>query len=122
MVVSGVKRLPVVDDDRLLGIVSRTDVLRSMHCTDEELKAEIAAALGYPMRAPEMTLVETAVAEGVVTLRGTVRYPIDLPVLTAIVWRFPGVVDVHNEVTAREPNPAAPSLRSDDYDFLPFTG
>jgi hypothetical protein len=29
----------------------------------------------------------------------------DLPVLTAMVWRFPGVVDVRNEATGREPDP-----------------
>jgi CBS-domain-containing membrane protein len=120
MVNSGVKRLPVVDDDRLVGIVSRADVLRSMHCTDEVLQAEIAAALGDPMGVPEMTLVETSVTDGVVTLRGTVRYPIDLPVLTAIVWSFPGVVEVHNEATAREPNPQPQPLRRDDYDSLRF--
>ena len=53
MVRCGVKRLPVVHNDRLVGIVSRTDVLRSMHRTDEDLQAEIAAVLADPARCPK---------------------------------------------------------------------
>jgi hypothetical protein len=105
-------RVPTLPRDRC--------VLRSMQCTDEVLQAEIAAALRDPLRVPEMTLVEATVTDGVVTLRGTVRYPIDLPVLTAIVWRFLGVVEVHNEATAREPNPQPPPWPRDDYDSLRF--
>ena len=55
MVRCGVKRLPVVHNDHLVGIVSRTDVLRSMHRTDEDLQAEIAAVLADPVRVPETT-------------------------------------------------------------------
>lgn len=105
MVDCGVKRLPVVDDDRLVGIISRADLVRRMHRSDDELQAEIAAVLADPMRAPEEADVEVSVADGVVMLRGSVRYPIDIPVLSSIVWRFPGVVDVHNRATSREPNP-----------------
>jgi hypothetical protein len=51
-------------------------------------------------------------------LRGTVRFPIDLPVLSAIVWRFPGVVDVRVEATPREPNPQPTPPHSSDYDYV----
>ncbi len=121
MVEAGVKRLPVVDDDdRLVGIVSRADVLTSMHRSDDELQAEIAAALDDPARAPEEVRVEVSVADGVVTLRGTVQFPFDLPVLSAIVWRFPGVVDVRNEAMPRQPNPQPAPLRGDDHDYLRY--
>lgn len=86
-----------------------------MHRTDEALQAEIAAALDDPVRLPETTSVRATVASGIVTLRGTVRFPIDLPVLSAIVWRFPGVVEVHNEALAREPNPPPEPAPSDDF-------
>ena len=120
MVDRGVKRLPVVTDGRVVGIVSRTDVLRAMHRTDEELRSDILAVLSDPMRVPESMLVEVTVEDGVVTLRGTVRYPIDLPVLSAIVWRFPGVVDVRNQVVATEPNPepTASAHSLTDYEYL----
>jgi CBS domain-containing protein len=118
MVECGVKRLPVVDDDRLVGIVSRTDVLRRMHRTDEDLQAEIAAVLADPIRVPETTTVDVSVSHGIVTLQGSVQFPMDLPVLSAIVWRFPGVVDVRVEVTAREPDPQPGPICHSDYDYL----
>jgi CBS domain-containing protein len=118
MIEAGVKRLPVVDEERLVGIISRADVLGAMHRSDEELQAEIIGALRDPLRAPENALVEATVADGVVTLRGTVPFPIDVPVLSAIVWQFPGVVDVHNELTPEEPNPAPPPTRMSDYEYL----
>jgi CBS domain-containing protein len=120
MVKLGVKRLPVVKDDRLVGIVSRADVLRKMHRSDEELQEEIAAVLADPARVPETTNVDVSVVDGIVTVRGTVRFPMDLPVLSAIVWRFPGVVDVRVEVTPREPNPAPRPIYDSDYDYLRY--
>lgn len=105
MVEHRLKRLPVVDGDRLVGIVSRTDVLCLLHRSDDDLARDVAARLADPLWAPEAHTIEADVADGVVTLRGTVRVPMDLPFLTAIVWRLPGVVDVRNEATAREPDP-----------------
>jgi hypothetical protein len=43
----------------------------------------------------------------------------DLPVLDAITWRFPGVVDVHNEATARGVDPQPAPLNSTD-DYMRF--
>ena len=105
MIRFGVKRLPVVENDRLVGIVSRSDVLRRMHRSDDDLQAEIAALFADPARVAETTDIDVSVVEGVVTLRGSVRYPIELPALSAMVWRSPGVVDVHVLATAREQNP-----------------
>ena len=69
---------------------------------------------------PETTTVDVSVADGVVTVRGSVRFPIDLPVLSAIVWRFPGVVDVRVEATAREPNPQPQQQPSTDDEYVRF--
>jgi CBS domain-containing protein/effector-binding domain-containing protein len=122
MVDCGVKRLPVVADGRVVGIVSRPDVLRAMHRTDQELEQDIVAVISDPMREPDTTLVDVTVNDGVVRLAGTVQYPMDIPVLSAIVWRFPGVVDVRNEVTATGPDPKPPSSQSSmtDYGYLGF--
>ncbi|MGH9085245.1 MAG: CBS domain-containing protein [Acidimicrobiales bacterium] len=99
------KRLPVVEDEKLVGIVSRTDVLRVLHRTDDDLARDVAALLADPLRAPEDHSVEATVTDGIVTLQGTVRFPMDLPVLAAMVWQLPGVVDVRNEAKGREPDP-----------------
>ena len=47
---------------------------------------------------------------------------IDLPVLTSIVWRLPGVVDVRNHVRPTEPNPEPPqsSHPISDYEYLRY--
>ena len=58
MIAAGVKRLPVLDDDRLVGIVSRSDVLNSMHRNDDELQGEINAALEDPAQMPEDSACE----------------------------------------------------------------
>jgi CBS-domain-containing membrane protein len=120
MVKCGVKRLPVVDKDRVVGIVSRTDVLRSMHRTDEDLQTEIAAVLSDPARLPETTMVNVSVADGIVTVRGSVRYPSDLTVLPEVVWRFPGVVDVRVEATAREPEPPPRPIYDSDHEYFHY--
>jgi CBS domain-containing protein len=99
------KRLPVVDEGRLVGIVSRTDLLRVLHRNDDDLARDVEAMLADPLRMPEHHEVEATVTDGVVTLRGSVRHPMDLPVVTAMVWQLPGVVDVRNEAASREPDP-----------------
>jgi CBS domain-containing protein len=120
MIEAGVKRLPVVDDQRLVGIISRADVLRAMHRSDEELQAEITSVLRDPLRAPECALVEVTVVDGVVTLRGIVPFPVDVPVLSAIVWRLPGVVDVRNELIPEEPNPEPVRTHLSEYEYRQF--
>lgn len=105
MVEHQVKRLPVLDDGQLVGIVSRTDLVRLLHRGDDDLAHDVGALLADPLRAPENHDVRATVADGIVTLTGTLRFPMDVPVLTWMVWRLPGVVDVRNEVTGREPDP-----------------
>lgn len=101
-----VKRLPVVDDDgRLVGIVSRRNLLALFCRSDEDLAAEVAAVLADPTRVPETHEVTAAVADGVVTLTGTVLWPSDIPLVEAMVGRVTGVVGVENQLAAREPDP-----------------
>jgi osmotically-inducible protein OsmY len=95
----------VVDDGKLVGIVSRSDVLRALHRSDAEVGADVDAMLGDPLRSPERHAATAAVNEGVVTLSGEVQFPDDRDVLAAMVWRIPGVVDVRNLTKSRAASP-----------------
>jgi CBS domain-containing protein len=97
-----VKRLPVLDGGKLVGIVSRRDLLRSFHRPDEEIVAEISAKLGSVRYAPEEHGVTATVEDGVVTLEGWVRTDGEVPVVEGLARDVAGVVQVVNRVTFRE--------------------
>jgi CBS domain-containing protein len=94
----GVKRLPVVEDGRVVGIVSRPDLLRLFHRSDADLAAEIEAKLASPLYAPEDHEVTFSVEDGVVTLDGRVTFDGEVPVVVGLARAVPGVVKVIDRV------------------------
>ncbi|MFJ8112003.1 CBS domain-containing protein [Streptomyces sp. NPDC096132] len=116
----GVERLPVVDEeDRLIGIATRRDLLRVFLRTDEEIGREIhdevvTRALGLPAHS-----VVVSVRDGMATLEGAVRHRSDIPLAIRLTYRVDGVVGVVNSLTYRvddirpTPTPPAPGLRHD---------
>jgi CBS domain-containing protein len=102
MVSTGVKRLPVVDDDgRLVGIVSRTDVLRLFHRGDDDIALDVQRVLADPLLVPEDHTVTASVHNGVVTLTGHVTLSSHVRLIDAMVREVPAVVDVVCDVTVR---------------------
>lgn len=100
------KRLPVVDGrGRVVGIVSRHDLLRPFHRSDEEISSDVAALLADVARIPESHAVVPSVSTGVVTLAGTVQFPRDVRLVETFVESVPGVVGIDNRLEAREPDP-----------------
>jgi CBS domain-containing protein len=97
-----VERLPVVDEeDRLIGIATRRDLLRVFLRTDEEIRREIIdEVLGRDMCLPPHTVV-VSVHDGTVTLEGRLERRSDIPVLLRLAWRVDGVVGVMNSLTFR---------------------
>lgn len=91
-----VKRLPVVDDlGMLVGIVSRTDLLRVFLRDDDEIAAEVTDGLRRVfVLDPRSIVVE--VREGVVTLRGELPRTGLIELLAAWVADLDGVVGVHS--------------------------
>jgi CBS domain-containing protein len=90
-----VKRLPVVDEHGLLvGIVSRSDVLRLFLRADEDIRREVRdkVLLRTLWIDPENITVE--VAQGVVTLGGTLDRRSTIALVVEIVQSVAGVVDV----------------------------
>jgi CBS domain-containing protein len=102
MLAANVKRLPVLDEGRLVGIVSRHDLLRLFHRPDTDIAAEIETKLASPLYAPEEHGVIVKVADGVVTLHGRVRDRADAQLVEGLAWRVRGVVAVVADVTPDE--------------------
>ncbi|MGW2485833.1 CBS domain-containing protein [Streptomyces sp. NPDC001606] len=95
----GVERLPVVDEeDRLIGIVTRRDLLRVFLRSDDDILRQVTegilvSELGLPPDA-----VTVSVRDGVVTLRGGKGDAELRGALARAVWRLEGVVGVVNPV------------------------
>lgn len=96
----GVKRLPVVDGaGRLVGILSRRDLLRVYLREDEALREEIVTQVLLRTLWIDPRTVTVTVDRGVVTLAGTVDRSGTIPVLVSLVAGVAGVVDVVNHLT-----------------------
>ncbi|WP_327068604.1 CBS domain-containing protein [Kitasatospora sp. NBC_01302] len=92
-----VKRLPVVDEaGRLVGIVSRSDLLQVFLRHDAAIREEITHdVLGQTLwLAP--TSVEVTVHDGVVTLTGRVEQKSLIPIVERLCRAVDGVVAVHH--------------------------
>jgi CBS domain-containing protein len=95
MVERGVNRLPVVEDGRLVGIVTRADLVRAFTRPDEEIRREIEQDVLLHTLWIRPADVSIEVDDGVVALRGTLDTKTASELVTAYVRRVPGVVDVH---------------------------
>lgn len=108
MLGEGVKSLVVTEEaGRIAGIISRRDVLSCYAPPDREVVDAIDQVLRDAAWVPESIEVTTQVEAGIVTLDGTVLHPSDRRVVAAAVRAVPGVIDVIDRLTAREPEPSA---------------
>jgi CBS domain-containing protein len=101
MVTRAINRLPVVDAGRLVGIVTRADLVRAFHRSDEEITEEIAEDVLRRTLWLSPEDVHVQVADGVVDLDGKVDNRTEAELVAAFARRVPGVVDVHSELTWR---------------------
>jgi CBS-domain-containing membrane protein len=100
---AGVKRLPVVDPDgRVLGIVSRIDLLRPFLRRDGDIRQEILddVILGVMWLNP--AIFDVTVDRGVVRLRGELDLRGTKEILVDLVERVDGVIGLIDELTFRE--------------------
>lgn len=110
------KRLPVVRGNDVVGVISRSDILRALHKasdpqsqrtvvhrTDAEIGAAIEAAIADKPWASAGD-VQVHVEAGVVTLEGSIGDERVRRALAIIAENMPGVVSVRDQIAWIEPN------------------
>ncbi|MFG2859203.1 CBS domain-containing protein [Streptomyces sioyaensis] len=99
MEAQNVKRLPVVDEtDALLGIVSRSDLLRVFLRKDKAIQEEITReVIGRTARLGAGG-VTAEVVRGQVALHGSVQEPLLIPVLVRMCASVDGVISVSEDL------------------------
>ncbi|MFJ4989801.1 CBS domain-containing protein [Streptomyces sp. NPDC088732] len=97
-----VNRLPVVDEEnRLIGIVTRGDVLRIFLRPDADIHDEVVDDVVIQVLGLTPQAISVSVQGGVVTLEGRVERLSDIPAAEGLVRRSDGVVAVVNRLAYR---------------------
>ena len=95
----GINRLPVVRNDELVGIVTRTDLVRAFTRSDGEIERELRDEVLERTLWLEPDTVELEVKRGAVKVAGMLQTRSDATLLERMVARIPGVVSVTSELT-----------------------
>ena len=117
MIEEGVNRLPVVDDEeRLIGIVTRADLVRAFVRSDAEIEQEIREDVIRRTLWLEPDTIQVEVADGEVRLSGEVETKTDAELIPTFVQRVPGVVSRALEAAlAERERPPGRARRQNDY-------
>ncbi|WP_432894512.1 CBS domain-containing protein [Kribbella sp. CA-245084] len=99
MAARGITRLVVTDGDELIGIVSRSDLLRAFLAPDKEILARVRRDVVDRNLWDDPMAVEVSVLEGVVTLTGQVEKRSTVTLAEELVRGVDGVVATNNELT-----------------------
>ncbi|NEE00650.1 CBS domain-containing protein [Phytoactinopolyspora halotolerans] len=99
MDVHRVKRLPVVDGDgRLVGIISRSDLVTVFLRADDEIRENVRREISQRVLLTETGTVYVDVADGVVVLRGELDRKSSVDIAEQLARHVDGVVDVVNQL------------------------
>jgi len=93
-----VNRLPVVDKGRLVGIVTRADLVRTFTRSDDDIERELRNDVLLRMLWIQPDTVGVDVSGGEVQFRGKVENELAASALVALARRVPGVVSVESEL------------------------
>jgi CBS domain-containing protein len=98
-----VKRLPVVRRGRVVGIVSRADIVRAIARTDAEIRQEVRDLIAFHQGLWSDSLaVDVSIVDGETTLTGEVQRRSMAQTLPELIARIPGVLNVRSELTWRD--------------------
>lgn len=115
-----VNRLPVVDDGRLVGIVSRADLVRAYVRSDDELASTIRRDVILGILWLDPALFTVAVKDGVASISGRVERRSTAEMIERAVTMVPGVVDVRVSVSwTMDDSKLEPAGRSAVFPFSP---
>lgn len=95
----GVNRLPVVKDERLVGIITRSDLVRAFTRSDEDIAREIREDVLHRIMWIDTGKVEAVVQRGRAVLTGRLNTRSDVEHLAKLVRRIPGVTSVESQIT-----------------------
>jgi CBS domain-containing protein len=103
MLANGVNRLPVIRGERLVGIVTRADIVRAFARSDADVEGDVQEALElYRDMWSDNARLDARVADGALTVTGNLRQRSEAEILPKLLARIPGVVAVTSELTWTE--------------------
>jgi CBS domain-containing protein len=94
----GVRRLFVLDHGRLVGVVSRRDLLKVFLRSDDEIRLDVEREVFQRVLWADPSAVAVTVVHGVVTLAGTLERRSDVEIAARLTGTVPGVVQVRNRL------------------------
>jgi len=102
MLDEGVNRLPVIDPGgKLVGLVSRGDVVRAFARPDDEILEDIEEDVIRKAMWLDPNTLDVTVTNGVVALAGEVATAADAEIVSTLTRKVPGVVSVNSSLTYR---------------------
>ncbi len=94
-----VKRLPVVEHGRLVGIVSRADVLTTYLRTDADIRSDVVEGVVHGSMWLDPSTFNVEVDDGAVRIHGEVDRRSDVEILINLILGIDGVIDVDPALT-----------------------
>jgi signal-transduction protein with cAMP-binding, CBS, and nucleotidyltransferase domain len=101
MQAQNVKRLIVAEDEKMVGIISRADFVAAFTRPDDLIEDEIREDLIRRVLFVDPETVEVGVANGVVTLMGSIGTRTEARLMEELARRLDGVVEVRSNLTWR---------------------
>ena len=113
-----VNRLPVVDHGRVVGIVTRADLIRAYVRSDEELASTIRQEVLLRTLWEDPTSFTVEVVNGVASIKGHVERRSIAGMVDRAIRLVPGIVDVLADVTwGRDDSQIGPGARDPVFPF-----